>query len=101
MVDYPYLLKMDCEGCEAQVILGPERERLRAFKHMIFETHPHITGVSNEKLFASLRELWFECRLHITLEPERSEDMYCHEAEPGLTSNMVMPSLNPPLLKSL
>ena len=32
MVDDPYLLKMDCEGCEAQVILGPERERLRAFE---------------------------------------------------------------------
>jgi FkbM family methyltransferase len=30
MVDDPYLLKMDCEGCEAQVILGPERERLRS-----------------------------------------------------------------------
>ncbi|MFP3287245.1 MAG: FkbM family methyltransferase [Acidilobus sp.] len=29
MVDDPYLLKMDCEGCEAHVILGPERERLR------------------------------------------------------------------------
>ena len=46
MVDDPYLLKMDCEGCEAQVILGPERERLRAFEHIILETHPHITGVS-------------------------------------------------------
>jgi len=47
MIDDPYLLKMDCEGCEAQVILGPERERLRAFEHIIFETHPHITGVSD------------------------------------------------------
>jgi len=36
MVDNPYLLKMDCEGCEAQVILGPERKRLRAFEHIIF-----------------------------------------------------------------
>jgi methyltransferase, FkbM family len=47
MIDDPYVLKMDCEGCEAQVILGPERERLRAFEHIIFETHPHITGVSD------------------------------------------------------
>jgi len=62
MVNDPYLLKMDCEGCEAQVILGPERERLRAFEHIIFETHPHITGVSNDKLLASLKELGFECR---------------------------------------
>jgi len=62
MVDDPYLLKMDCEGCEAQVILGPEREKLRAFEHVVFETHPEITGVSNDKLLASLKELGFECR---------------------------------------
>ncbi|MFP3320709.1 MAG: FkbM family methyltransferase, partial [Acidilobus sp.] len=62
MVNDPYLLKMDCEGCEAQVILGPERERLRAFEHIMFEAHPHITGVSNDKLLASLKELGFECR---------------------------------------
>ena len=62
MVDEPYLLKMDCEGCEAQVILGSERERLRAFEHIMFEAHPHITGVSNDKLLASLKELGFECR---------------------------------------
>ncbi|MFP3320222.1 MAG: FkbM family methyltransferase [Acidilobus sp.] len=64
MVDDPYLLKMDCEGCEAETILGPERERLRVFKHIIFEAHPFITGVSNEELLASLKELGFECRLH-------------------------------------
>jgi len=26
MIDDPYLLKMDCEGCEVEAILGPERE---------------------------------------------------------------------------
>ena len=62
MVEDPYLLKMDCEGCEAQVVLGSERERLRAFEHVVFEAHPHITGVSNDKLLASLKELGFECR---------------------------------------
>ncbi|MFP3287651.1 MAG: FkbM family methyltransferase, partial [Acidilobus sp.] len=62
MVEGPYLLKMDCEGCEAQVILGPERERLKAFEHIIFETHPYNTGVSSEKLLTSLKELGFECR---------------------------------------
>jgi len=60
MIDDPYLLKMDCEGCEAQVILGPERERLRAFEHIILETHPHITGVSNDKLLVPLKELGFD-----------------------------------------
>jgi FkbM family methyltransferase len=62
VIEDPYLLKMDCEGCEAQVILGPERERLRVFEHIIFETHPYITGVNNDKLLASLKELGFECR---------------------------------------
>jgi FkbM family methyltransferase len=76
MIDDPYLLKMDCEGCEAQVILGPERERLRAFEHIIFETHPFITGVSNDKLLASLKELGFECRLHVTLEPKLGQNIY-------------------------
>jgi FkbM family methyltransferase len=76
MIEDPYLLKMDCEGCEAQVILGPEREKLRAFEHMIFETHPHITGVSDEKLLASLKELGFECRLCITLEPKLGQNIY-------------------------
>jgi methyltransferase, FkbM family len=76
MVEDPYLLKMDCEGCEVEVILGPERERLRAFEHIIFETHPFITGVSNEELLASLKELGFECRLHITLEPKLGQNVY-------------------------
>jgi len=47
MVEDPYLLKMDCEGCEAQVILGPEREILRAFEHIMLETHPLNSGVSD------------------------------------------------------
>jgi len=42
MVDDPYLLKMDCEGCEAQVILGPERERLRGLRaHNIWDAPSH------------------------------------------------------------
>jgi len=83
MVEDPYLLKMDCEGCEAQVILGPERERLRAFEHIIFETHPFITGVSNEELLASLKELGFECRLHIAHDPKLGVNIYhCENSKP-------------------
>jgi len=88
MVDNPYLLKMDCEGCEAQVILGPERERLRAFEHIIFETHPHITGVSNEELLVSLKELGFECRLHKMLDPKCNLAIYYCRG----TSNQTSPS---------
>jgi hypothetical protein len=79
---------MDCEGCEAQVILGPERERLRAFEHIVFETHPYITGVSNEKLLTPLKELGFECRLHIIGSPELGLNVYyCRNSMPktGLT----------------
>jgi FkbM family methyltransferase len=76
MVNDPYLLKMDCEGCEAQVILGPEREKLRAFEHIIFEAHPHITGVSDEKLLASLKELGFECRLQMVRDPKLGVNIY-------------------------
>jgi len=83
MVEDPYLLKMDCEGCEAQVILGPERERLRAFEHVVFETHPHITGVSNEELLASLKELGFECRLHMSRDPKLGVNIYhCKNSKP-------------------
>ena len=76
MVDDPYLLKMDCEGCEAQVILGPERERLRAFEHIIVETHPYNTGVSNDKLLLSLKELGFKCRPHRALDPKLGQNVY-------------------------
>jgi len=83
MIDDPYLLKMDCEGCEAQVILGPKRERLRAFEHIIFEAHPYITGVSNEELLASLKELGFECRLHMVRDPKLGTNIYhCEKSKP-------------------
>jgi FkbM family methyltransferase len=83
MIKDPYLLKMDCEGCEAQVILGPERERLRAFEHVIFETHPFITGISNEELLASLKELGFECRLHMVHDPKLGANIYhCKNSKP-------------------
>jgi len=80
MVDDPYLLKMDCEGCEAQVILGPERERLRAFEHIIFETHPYITGVSNDKLLESLNELGFGCRFHMVHELKLGVNIYHYKS---------------------
>jgi len=80
MVEDPYLFKMDCEGCEAQAILGPERGGLRAFEHIMFETHPFITGVSNETLLASLKELGFECRLHMAHDPKLGVNIYhCRE----------------------
>jgi FkbM family methyltransferase len=83
MVEDPYLLKMDCEGCEAQVILGPERERLRAFEHIILETHPLNSSVGDEKLLTSLKELGFECRLHMVHDPKLGVSIYhCKNSKP-------------------
>ncbi|MFP3287177.1 MAG: FkbM family methyltransferase [Acidilobus sp.] len=83
MVNDPYLLKMDCEGCEAQVILGPERKGLRAFEHIILETHPLNSGVSDEKLLTSLKGLGFECRLHMKLESKIGGSIYhCKNSMP-------------------
>ena len=88
-VDDPYLLKMDCEGCEAQVILGPKRERLRAFEHIILETHPFITGVSDYKLLLSLKELGFECRLHMVHDPKLGVNIYhCKNSKPRQPNGM-------------
>jgi len=42
----------------------------------VFETHPYITGVSNEKLLASLKELGFKCRPHRALDPKLGVDIY-------------------------
>ncbi|MFP3320021.1 MAG: hypothetical protein RXO24_05620 [Acidilobus sp.] len=41
MVNDPYLLKMGCEGCEVEAILGPKGERLGAFEHIIFRRTPY------------------------------------------------------------
>jgi hypothetical protein len=42
----------------------------------MFETHPHITGVSNEKLLESLNELGFGCRLHMVHDPKLGVNIY-------------------------
>ena len=76
MGEDPYLLKMDCEGCEVEAILGPEREKLKAFEHITLETHPNITRVSDEKLLTSLKELGFECRLHRVYDPKLGQNIY-------------------------
>jgi len=89
MVNDPYLLKIDCEGCEAQVILGPEREGLRAFEHIILETHPLNSGVSDEKLLTSLKGLGFDCRLHMEKhDPKVGGNIYhCKNSMPKRLSD--------------
>jgi len=97
MVNDPYLLKVDCEGCEAQVILGPERERLRAFEHVILETHPLNSGVGDEKLLTSLKELGFECRLHMEKhDPRVGGSIYhCKNSKPRRPNGTFLRTVQP------
>jgi len=55
--------------------LAPRGEA-KGFEHIIFERHPYITSVSNEKLLASLKELGFECRLHMVHDPKLGVNIY-------------------------
>lgn len=62
----PYLLKVDCEGCEARLIKG-ELDSVAEFEHVIVEFHPYITKVPNEELLGLLRSAGFRCKLHRAL----------------------------------
>lgn len=58
MVSDPYLLKIDCEGCEADIILNSELD----FEKIIVEMHPGITHIPNKKLIAKLEKEGYKCR---------------------------------------
>jgi FkbM family methyltransferase len=59
MVKDPYLLKMDCEGCEADIILNSDS--ISYFEKILVESHPHITKVSDKALLSKLRKLKYKC----------------------------------------
>jgi hypothetical protein len=48
-IDDNTLLKMDCQGCEYDVILN-DYERIKAFKEIIFEYHEDIAGKPYQEL---------------------------------------------------
>jgi FkbM family methyltransferase len=54
------VLKMDCEGCEYDVILN-DYEHVRLFREVVFEYHAYATGVPVTKLINTLNRD-FECR---------------------------------------
>ena len=56
----PFLLKMDCEGCEYSLIMN-SYDALKKFEIIIFEFHPLLTGVTCFKL-KSLLERDFICK---------------------------------------
>ena len=57
MVKDPYLLKMDCEGCEVDIIFSFELD----FKKLLVESHPHITTIPNKKLIKQLEYQGYKC----------------------------------------
>jgi methyltransferase, FkbM family len=52
--DDPYLLKMDCEGCEYDVILK-DYHTVKKFYTIVFETHEYITHISHNVLLDKLK----------------------------------------------
>jgi len=52
--DDPYMLKMDCEGCEYDVILK-DYETVKRFTIINFHNHERETGISHRVLINKLR----------------------------------------------
>lgn len=69
----PYLLKMDCEGCEFDVILN-DYEHVRMFEKLIFEHHAKLTGIEYTKLLDKLSQD-FQCNVVSTSPRERKEEL--------------------------
>lgn len=60
-INEPYLLKMDCEGCEFDVILN-DYEHVKKFEKLIMEHHAKGTGIEYTKLVDKLSKD-FHCEL--------------------------------------
>ena len=57
MVKDPYLLKMDCEGCEADIIFSSELD----FEKLFVESHQNITNIPHKKLIKQLEYQDYKC----------------------------------------
>lgn len=53
----PYILKMDCEGCEYDIILKSD---LSMFKYIYFEYHENLKNLKHEILIEKLEKQGFE-----------------------------------------
>ena len=67
----PYLLKMDCEGCEFDIILN-DYEHVKMFEKLLMEYHAKITGIEYTKLVDKLSSD-FHCEL-ASFEPWVSKE---------------------------
>ena len=57
----PYVLKVDCEGCEVYLIRD-QLDAVKRFEHVIVEFHPYLTNVKAGELVNVLEASGFRCR---------------------------------------
>jgi FkbM family methyltransferase len=69
----PYLLKMDCEGCEFDVILN-DYEHVRMFEKLNVEHHAKFTGIEYTKLIDKLSSD-FHCELTSSVPTASKEEV--------------------------
>ena len=67
----PDVLKMDCEGCEFEIILN---ENLTMFNDIIFEYHSFITGKDYALLIEKLKKENFKINAYPSNSVDRSSD---------------------------
>ena len=72
-ISEPYLLKMDCEGCEFDVILN-DYEHVKMFEKLIIEHHAKITGIEYTKLVDKLSSD-FQCELTSSVPGASKEEV--------------------------
>jgi FkbM family methyltransferase len=64
MTKDPYLLKMDCEGCEADIIFSTELN----FDKIFVELHQGITKIPHKKLIKKLEEQKYKCEERMKID---------------------------------
>ena len=72
-INEPYLLKMDCEGCEFDVILN-DYEHVKMFEKLLVEHHTNIIGIKYTKLVDKLSSD-FHCELTSSVPWASKEDL--------------------------
>lgn len=73
----PYLLKLDCEGCEYDIILN-DYENVRKFEKVIFEYHEGVTGLPYTVLLKKMRD--FTCKAgEMEYAPKGIGIFYCEK----------------------
>jgi len=72
MTRNPYLLKMDCEGCEADVIFSSELD----FNKIFVESHQGITKIPHKKLIKRLEEQRYKCEERMKID-DNTKLFYC------------------------